>query len=267
MGFFSRLFQISLVICFFSVAHAQQQDQKFWVVARGGLNLRGEPSLTGKKVTTIPEGEQVSFIEQKESIKVGKIQGYWWLVKWQGKTGFAFSGFLSPAKPIRIDFTRPLEGQFTAACLSLSADEPPKGCDGVCAEGSLLLETNGKYQTLPDVGGCNGGDYGAWKLKGDSIVLEIDDPKICFNTCEEYCAEGIPTDEPITNCGQFCPVKGKVPNACPKNMTREQYKSKFSKKYEIVLQLNKKGEVVVKKASKGQNSFSVGQNFGRLYEK
>lgn len=219
MRFFSRLSQLSLVICFFSALHAQQQDQKFWVVARGGLNLRGEPSLTGKKVTTIPEGEQVAYLAAAGSITVGKVIGYWWKVSWQDKTGYAFSGFLSGAKPMAVALDKPLQGQFTAACLSSSGTTPPKSCAGQCEEGSFLLNADTSFAFVDGMG-CESGGFpyaGNWSLSGNTILLAIDDEK-------------------------------------------------SKKKHQVILQLNKKGEAVVKKVSKGLKGWKVGHNYGRLYE-
>ncbi len=247
---------------------ADEESKPYWVIARGGLNLRAEPSLKGAKVVTIPEGEQVTFIEQKEKLTVGKISGYWWQVKWQDKTGYAFSGFLSAVKPLAIALDKPLQGQFTSACLSQSPDTPPPSCSGQCGEGTLLLSSDGTYSEIGGISCVSVGPGGTWTIEGNSMVLKFDEVNKCYRTCEEYCAEGIPTDQPISeeDCKKECPVKGKVPKACPAKMTREQYQAKFSKKHQVILQLNKKGEAVVKKVSKGLKDWKVGQNYGRLYE-
>lgn len=233
MRFLSRLSQLSLVFCFFSALHAQQQDQKYWVVARGGLNLRAEPSLTGKKVVTIPEGEQVAYLESAGSVTVGKVSGEWWQITWQDKTGFAFSGFLSPTKLLAIDTNKPAQGQFHEACLAMAADRAPESCGAECGKSYFILESKGDFYLKYGGGpGCFGASFphvGRWRTDRDSIVLEIDEIRKCYHNCEQYCSEGILTDEPIENCAQFCPVKGKVPDACPKKMTREQFQAKFSK--------------------------------------
>lgn len=67
-----------------------------YVAPKDGLNMREEPSVTGKKMLTIPNGAQVQKLEEKpESFKIDNIEGKWTKISWQGKAGWVFGGFLS----------------------------------------------------------------------------------------------------------------------------------------------------------------------------
>jgi hypothetical protein len=68
-----------------------------YVAVKDGLNMREEPSPTGKKMLTIPYRQEVLKLEEKpESFTIDKTEGKWTKVTWQGKTGWVFGGFLSP---------------------------------------------------------------------------------------------------------------------------------------------------------------------------
>lgn len=71
-----------------------------YVTPKDGLNMREEPSVTGKKMLTIPRGAQVQKVEEKpESFKIDNIEGKWTKISWQGKAGWVFGGFLSKSDP------------------------------------------------------------------------------------------------------------------------------------------------------------------------
>jgi hypothetical protein len=67
-----------------------------YVAVKDGLNMREEPSPTGKKMLTIPYRQEVLKLEEKpESFTIDKTEGKWTKVSWRGKTGWVFGGFLS----------------------------------------------------------------------------------------------------------------------------------------------------------------------------
>ena len=71
-----------------------------YVAPRDGLNMREEPSITGKKILTIPKGAQVQKLEERpESFKIDNIEGKWTKISWQGETGWVFGGFLTAPEP------------------------------------------------------------------------------------------------------------------------------------------------------------------------
>ncbi len=72
-----------------------------YVAVKDGLNMREEPSPTGKKMLTIPYRQEVQKLEEKpESFTIDKTEGKWTKVSWQGKTGWVFGGFLSSSSPV-----------------------------------------------------------------------------------------------------------------------------------------------------------------------
>lgn len=71
-----------------------------YVAVKDGLNMREEPSPTGKKMLTIPYRQEVlRLYEKAESFTIDKTEGKWTKVTWQGKTGWVFGGFLSLNAP------------------------------------------------------------------------------------------------------------------------------------------------------------------------
>ena len=71
-----------------------------YVAVKDGLNMREEPSPTGRKMLTIPYRQEVQKLEEKpESFTIDKTEGKWTKVTWQGKTGWVFGGFLSATPP------------------------------------------------------------------------------------------------------------------------------------------------------------------------
>ncbi|MBV6493566.1 MAG: hypothetical protein LDLANPLL_01589 [Turneriella sp.] len=41
-----------------------QEGETYWVVAKGGLNLRATASSKGKKIMIIPNGEEVKLVDK-----------------------------------------------------------------------------------------------------------------------------------------------------------------------------------------------------------
>lgn len=71
-----------------------------FVTVKDGLNLRAEPSETGKRLALIPYSEQVQKIEDwGELIKIDQTEGKWTKVAWRVHTGWVFGGFLSDLPP------------------------------------------------------------------------------------------------------------------------------------------------------------------------
>jgi len=71
-----------------------------YVTVKDGLNMREEPSPTGKKMATIPYKEGVLKLEEmSETFTIDKTEGKWTKITWQGKTGWVFGGFLSWSSP------------------------------------------------------------------------------------------------------------------------------------------------------------------------
>lgn len=78
---------------------AAERYAYFKVIARGGLNLREQPSVTAKRLLTIPQNTTGEILQMtKESQKIQGRSGYWVQVKYNGQSGWIFSGFVLVAK-------------------------------------------------------------------------------------------------------------------------------------------------------------------------
>ena len=61
-----------------------------------GMSLRSQPNGNAEPFCKIPNGSEVKFIEQGESVDFNNIKGFWYKIKTEsGKIGWCFSGSLS----------------------------------------------------------------------------------------------------------------------------------------------------------------------------
>lgn len=102
------------------------------VDAAGGLNMRKEPALNGEVVALVPNGSQVTVLEEKDAvIEIKGIKGKWTKISWNDKTGWAFGGFLKSGSSGSIGEVD--EKEFIGKTCSFG-----EGPDG----GSFTLQTN-----------------------------------------------------------------------------------------------------------------------------
>lgn len=74
------------------------------IFAVSGLNLRAEPSITGKVITKIPYAEKVTVIEPSEyNDPIEDRQGIWLKVQYKSQSGYLFSGYLTKLAVPKID--------------------------------------------------------------------------------------------------------------------------------------------------------------------
>lgn len=67
-----------------------------YVTAKGGLRMREKPDTGAAVVDTVPEGEAVEFLEETgNDVTISGATGKWSRIKWKGKSGWGFGGFLS----------------------------------------------------------------------------------------------------------------------------------------------------------------------------
>jgi Bacterial SH3 domain len=81
-----------------------------FVCASGGLNLREKPDLTGKALMRIGFGEMVTVLADTNpvvAITSESIEGEWVKVRWKGKDGYMFNGFLSRYAAMQSDGPSP----------------------------------------------------------------------------------------------------------------------------------------------------------------
>lgn len=123
---------------------------KFSVAVKDGLNLRDKPATTGKLLVTIPYRTELTVIKHEgEEVTIQGRKGRWAQIQYQNKTGYAFSGFLSPVAASKDSVT----GEYTGG-----------GCEhaGSGFMQSLKLNADGSfsYDTGSDVmgqGECDAG--------------------------------------------------------------------------------------------------------------
>lgn len=76
-------------------------DNVKYVMAAGGLRMRDAASAKGKKLGTIPEETAVEVIEETgKPLTISDKTGKWTKVKWDGKEGWVFGGFLVTKKEL-----------------------------------------------------------------------------------------------------------------------------------------------------------------------
>ncbi len=131
-------------------APAAATSDKYSVAVKDGLNLRDKPATTGKLIVTIPYRTEVSVLKYEGAdVTIQGRKGRWAQIEYQNKTGYAFSGFLSPVASGKDSVT----GEYTGG-----------GCEHAGSGFMQSLKLNGdgsfRYDTGSDVMGnaeCDGG--------------------------------------------------------------------------------------------------------------
>lgn len=83
-------------ISFLSTSACRAEDQAArWVRSPEGLNMRDAPSITGKVLVLIPDGAEVTVLEETGAVQtIQDAAGRWTRVEWNGLQGWVFGGFL-----------------------------------------------------------------------------------------------------------------------------------------------------------------------------
>lgn len=77
----------------FSVASAAESDR--YVISVDGLIMRKSPDTKAAKLATVPFGEKVTVVSQKDDeLFMAGQYGRWTEIKWRKSNGWAFGGFL-----------------------------------------------------------------------------------------------------------------------------------------------------------------------------
>ena len=79
-----------------------EAGKTYYILARSGLVVRSEPSLTGKKIGLLEYNTNIKVKKiTDETLVVSGIKNKWVEIKNNGKKGYVFSGFLSRYKGAR----------------------------------------------------------------------------------------------------------------------------------------------------------------------
>ncbi|EMY67807.1 SH3 domain-containing protein [Leptospira vanthielii] len=94
-----------IILCFTNFSFYQSQDisqnfgndqNVFFVNAKGGLRMRIEPSTNSKTILNIPDKSKVISIEEHgETINISNTNGKWTKIKYKENEGWVFGGFLN----------------------------------------------------------------------------------------------------------------------------------------------------------------------------
>jgi len=72
-----------------------KEVKEYFIISKNGLNVRDQPSLHGKILTTLPYLSTVQLIKQKSNlITIQGKTGVWFFVRNGSKRGWLFSGYL-----------------------------------------------------------------------------------------------------------------------------------------------------------------------------
>lgn len=110
---------------------AQNTPTHLNVMAVNGLNMRSQPDGHSRVVTKIPFGKQVEILEKTNvELQLGWVTEHWYKVRFRGREGFIFGGYLSQ-----------LPAPLTAEVSSL-AEVLPAYCKSVFTqEGNAIVAT------------------------------------------------------------------------------------------------------------------------------
>lgn len=135
-----RTLLIALATVIASTGMAQDNPKFMNVMAVNGLNMRSKPEADARIVTKVAYGKRVEILEQtKVQLQLGWITDNWYKVKYRGREGFIYGGYLSELKaPLE------LQAKQLSDLLPLYATQSFKP-DGKPVE---TIETNRRGDTL-----------------------------------------------------------------------------------------------------------------------
>ena len=91
-----RALLIALATVIPSTGTAQDNPKFMNVMAVNGLNMRSKPEADARIVTKVVHGKRVEILAQtKVQLQLGWITDTWYKVKYRGREGFIYGGYLS----------------------------------------------------------------------------------------------------------------------------------------------------------------------------
>jgi hypothetical protein len=70
---------------------------QYYAAARSGLSIREQPGVDGKVSDKIPYGQKLELLKdtaEMKAISTEGFNGWWWLVKYNNKTGYVVSSYI-----------------------------------------------------------------------------------------------------------------------------------------------------------------------------
>jgi hypothetical protein len=92
---------IFLLLSVLTVEGYAQQNPKFLnVLAVNGLNIRSKPEAQSRVLTKAAYGKRVEVLQKtKVELQLGWVNDHWYKVRYRGREGYVFGGYLTELKP------------------------------------------------------------------------------------------------------------------------------------------------------------------------
>lgn len=134
-----------------SLGGMAQDNQNFLnVMAENGLNMRSKPYPNSRVITKVFYGKTVEVLEKTtEELQLGWVNGNWCKVRYRGREGYVFDGYLSSLVPPQEMRTSALSELLTPYCNDnfIAAGEPIETLEtsrrGDTLKHTLFTYTNG----------------------------------------------------------------------------------------------------------------------------
>ena len=143
-----RTLLIALATVIATTGMAQNNPKFMNVMAVNGLNMRSKPEAYARIVTKVAYGKRVEIIEQtKVKLQLGWITDNWYKVKYRGREGFIYGGYLSELKaPLDIQAERMSDLLLLYATQSFEPDGKPIETIETNRRGDTLKHTLVKFE-------------------------------------------------------------------------------------------------------------------------
>lgn len=139
-AYFSKVFIVFIILIFNLIqckkevpvqaeGKPEESAVKYIAVAEGGLNIREVPELNGKVVHLVPNYSLIELLEEVGStLNINDKEGKWAKVRHDGKSGYAFSGYISKAKIVNTQQNQDNSYYYTLYSLSSSTEDNNYDC-------------------------------------------------------------------------------------------------------------------------------------------
>lgn len=98
-------------------AFAQDSPKHMNVLAVNGLNMRSKPESNARVVTKVDYGKQVEIVEKTQvELKLGWVSDHWYKVRFRGREGFIYGGYLSHLPAPNVQQTQAISNLLPLYC-------------------------------------------------------------------------------------------------------------------------------------------------------
>jgi uncharacterized protein YgiM (DUF1202 family) len=127
---------------------AQDNPKYLNVLAVNGLNIRSQPDSKSRIVTKVQYGKQVEIIQKTKAVlQLGWVKDNWYRVKYRGREGFIFGGYLSEfSAPNGLESVKYLSDLLPVYCSNaFKKDGPPVTTEEKVNSNKKLVHTLIRY--------------------------------------------------------------------------------------------------------------------------